>query len=55
MATADQSGLADRTERPASASQFSGLQAAMVCIQPGRNDGFMNAEDRNISGNMKNV
>src|SRR5215467_3453317 len=50
-----QSGLADRAERPIWTSQLSGFHAAMACIQPGMKSGFMNAEDRNISGSMNNV
>jgi hypothetical protein len=34
---------------------LSGLRDAMACIQPGMSLVCMNAEDKNISGSMKNV
>ena len=55
IATAAQSGLAERTERPTCTCQLSGLRDAMACIQPGMKLVWMNAVDRNISGSMKNV
>ncbi len=54
-ATPAQSGAADSAERPTWTSQLSGLREAMACIQPGMKPGCMNAEDKNISGSMKNV
>jgi len=50
-----QSGAADSADRPTWTSQLSGLREAMACIHPGMKSGCMNAEDKNISGSMKNV
>ena len=36
----DQSGLADKADRPIWTSQFSGLRDAMACIHPGKKDGL---------------
>ena len=55
MPIAPQSGWAERAERPIWTTQLSGLRDAMACIQPGISGVGMNAEDRKISGSMKNV
>ncbi len=52
---APQAGWADTADRPIWTTQLSGLRDAMACIQPGISCVCMNAEDRNISGSMKNV
>ena len=50
-----QSGWAETALRPICTTQLSGLRDAIACIQPGMRLVCMNAEDRNMSGSMKNV
>jgi hypothetical protein len=53
--TADQSVWAAKASRPACTAQLSGLHWAMACIQPGISVAGRNAEDRKVSGSMKNT